>query len=345
MSVSRPACCVLAALAALSVGAGEVLAQEDRGVIRGWVFMEGGNREPVPGAVVTAEPPEYQADGLTRETLAKTVDVDVDDNGRFSINWLRSGVWNVIASAEGFNDTVLRIEVTQGGESFACTATQNQRCQEPVEFHMARLKTEANLTVDAALGDAEDSEREQARVQLTAADDAYNASDYRTAINGYTELLSTWPQMTVLHEDLGDSHRALGQFEEAIAAYEEFLAADPDDDLVEAIERKIARTRLLAGDLDAADDLAAVGGDASREDLYNLGEVAFQQGDTDAAAGWYEKSAAADPSWESPVFKLGMVALNRGDIEGAKVFFQKVIELAPDSPEGAQAAATLDALP
>ena len=75
------------------------------------------------------------------------------------------------------------------------------------------------------------------------------------------------------------------------------------------------------------------------------GEVAFQKGNVDDAAGWYKKSAAADPSWESPVFKLGMVALNRGDIEGAKVLFQKVIDLAPDSEEGAQAKATLAALP
>ena len=81
------------------------------------------------------------------------------------------------------------------------------------------------------------------------------------------------------------------------------------------------------------------------EDLYNLGEVAFQAGNVEAAAGWYEKSAAADPSWESPVFKLALVALNRGDIEAAKALFQKVVDLAPDSQEGAQAKATIAALP
>ena len=102
---------------------------------------------------------------------------------------------------------------------------------------------------------------------------------------------------------------------------------------------------VLAGDLDAAQDLAATGGSASPEDLYNLGEVAFGEGNVDAAADWYEKAVAADPDWEPPVFKLALVALNRGDIEGAKVLFQKVIDLAPNSPEGAQAEATLAALP
>ena len=100
------------------------------------------------------------------------------------------------------------------------------------------------------------------------------------------------------------------------------------------------------GDLDAAEGLtAAAGGLASREDLYNLGELEFAKGDVDAAAGWYEKASAADASWEKPWFTLGLVALNKGDIEGAKEHFQKVVELAPDSEEGTQAQATLSALP
>ena len=148
--------------------------------------------------------------------------------------------------------------------------------------------------------------------------------------------------MTTLHQDVGDAHRALAEFDAAIAAYERYRAAAPDD---EAVERKIARAQLLMGDLAAARDLAAAGGDASPEDLYNLGEVAFSEGDIDAAAGWYEKSAAADPEWPPPVFKLGMVALNRGDIEGAKALFQQVVDIAPDSEEAAQAQGILAALP
>ena len=72
------------------------------------------------------------------------------------------------------------------------------------------------------------------------------------------------------------------------------------------------------------------GAAASPEDLYNLGEVAFGEGNVDVAAEWYEKSVAADPEWEPPVFKLALVALNRGDIEGAKVLFQKVLGPGPE---------------
>jgi TolA-binding protein len=332
--------CVLVPLTIFSIGVPEAFAQE-RGVIQGRVFLEG-TRDPVEGAVVTADPPRFQPDG-TLETLAVTVETDSDDDGRFTINWIRSGIWNVTISVEGFEDSTLRVEVTQG-RSRVCTPTQQQKCQEPVEFHMAQLKTEAVVKVEQALAgvDVSDAEREQAKTDLTAADDAYNAADYRTAIDRYEKLLTTWPQMTALHQDIGDANRALAQFESALAAYERFLVAEPDDD---AVKRKIARTRLMMGDLDAAGDLASAEGEASPEDLYNLGEVAFQDGNVDAAEGWYEQSAAADPSWESPVFKLGLVALNRGDIAGAKALFQKVVGLAPDSPDGVQAAATLAALP
>ena len=340
MSVSCLLRCVLPAAAVFSLGAPEGFAQEE-GRMQGRVFLEG-TREPVAGAVVRADPPMFRPDG-TREDMAKPVETVTDDTGRFALTWIRSGIWDTTVAAEGFFDSVLRIEVTQG-RSHACSRTEQQNCKGPIEFHMARVKSEAALEVEQVLGQVEvpNFELEQATADLTAADAAYNSRDYRTAIAGYDKLLATWPQMTALHQDIGDAHRQLVEFEEAIAAYDRFRAAEPDN---AAIERKIARTRLLMGDLDAAEDLAAMGGAASREDLYNLGEVEFHKGNIAAAAGWYEKAVAADPSWQRPVFKLGLVALNRGEIEGAKTQFQKVIDLAPDSEEGAQAKAMLAALP
>ena len=102
------------------------------------------------------------------------------------------------------------------------------------------------------------------------------------------------------------------------------------------------------GDFEAASaELAAAasGLSASREDLYNLGELEFANGAIDAAAGWYEKATAVDPAWGKPLFKLALVALNKGDTETAKQYFQQVVDVDPSSEEGAQAQATLAALP
>ena len=84
---------------------------------------------------------------------------------------------------------------------------------------------------------------------------------------------------------------------------------------------------------------------ASREDLYNQGEVAFARGDLDEARDWYEKAIAVDGNWAPPLFKRALVALNDGDIAGAKEYFQRVVDIDPNSDEGAQAQATLSALP
>lgn len=341
MSVSRGCRCLLAAAVAFLLVPPPGFAQEE-GRIQGRVYIEG-TRDPVVGALVRADPPLFGPDGSPL-TTAEPLETVTDDNGRFALTWMQSGIWNAMVMAEGYEDSLMRIEVTQRG-SAACTATKMQNCLQPIEFYMAPMKADAEVEVEAALGEVEDAanpEIEQAKADLIAADAAYNNEDYRTAIDGYTKLLERWPQITTLHQDIGDAHRAMAEFGAAVAAYERYQAAAPDD---EAIERKIARTRLLMGDLNAAGDLAAAEGDASREDLYNLGEVAFEAGDLDAAAGWYEKSAAADPEWPAPVLKLGLLALNRGDIEGAKALFQQVVDLAPDSAEGAQAQGMLAALP
>lgn len=330
----------LCTVAVLLAGPPAAFAQET-GRIQGRVFIEG-TREPVAGAFVRADPPQFGPDG-DRLQFAAAMETATDDDGRFALTWMRSGIWNAMVSAEGYEDAWLRIEVTQAGSN-ACSPTKMQRCVQPVEFHLVRLKADAAEKVEAVLAglDVEATALEQAVAELAAADAAYNRQDYRTAIDGYAALLADWPQMTALHQDVGDAHRALAEFDEAVAAYERYRAAVPDD---EVVERKIARAQLLRGDLAAARDLAAAGGDASPEDLYNLGEVAFSEGAADAAAGWYEKSAAADPDWPPPVFKLGMVALNRGDLEGAKALFRQVVDLAPDSEEAAQAQGILAALP
>ena len=98
------------------------------------------------------------------------------------------------------------------------------------------------------------------------------------------------------------------------------------------------------GDPDAVQALIS-SGDAAPEDFYNQGTAAFGRGDTDQAAEWFERAAAARPDWVLPVYQLGLVSLNQGDIEGAKTHFARAVELDPASAEGQQAQAILGSLP
>jgi tetratricopeptide (TPR) repeat protein len=303
----------------LIVGAPDVLAQ-GTGRIRGQVLNDETD-EPLAEATVYVELPNSARGALP-------VEVTTDEDGRFSVFGLQSGQWTATVSLEGFDTEISPVTVVQGTNA-------------PVTFFMVRVRGALEL----ALGDAafEGLDAIQLQADLEAADAAYNAQQWDTAIAGYRALLEVLPQMADLHMQLGNAHRAMGAHEQALAEYDLILAEDPDN---ATAKTEIARTRLAMGDFDAAGALAdAVDANSSREDLYNLGELEFARGAVDEAAGWYEKAAVADPNWEKPWYKLALVALNKGDMDMAKQHFQKVVDIAPNSEEGNQAQATLAALP
>lgn len=298
----------------LAIAVPAAMAQATRGRASGRIVDDTG--EPLAGVAILAEAQER----FPLETTS-------DDNGRFSFIGFSTGMWTFTAELDGYQVAPQNIRVTQQG-----TATVN--------FSMLRVRSGFELLVGEEALEGLDADALEA--DLNAANDAFDAENFDTAIASYEQLLTVLPSLTYLHLNIGNAHRGKGDYEMALTSYERLLE---DPERKEQAEVEIARTRLAMGDLDAAAGIASAGANASREDLYNLGEVDFARGDIEAAAGWYEKAAAVDPNWEKPWFKLALVALNKGDVETAKQNFQKVVDMAPDSEDGAQAQATLSALP
>ena len=308
----------LVIMLATGVLASTALAQG--GVVRGTIVSDKG--DTLAGATVTMENPEARPQIVTQQT---------DESGKFVILGLKGGQWTITIEAEGYHPDTITMPVRFG-------PNPNRRIE------LVRIKHPLEL----ALGEAalEGLDPEAIEAEFLAADAAFNSEQWDQAITGYRSILSKLPMMNPLHMNIGNAQRKMGQYEEAIASYER--ARTGGLELESDIEAEIARTRMAMGDFDAASSAltsAADSAEATREDLYNLGELEFAKGDMDAAAGWYEKAAAIDPTWAKPLFKLAMVALNQGDIEAAKGLFSQVIEKDPSSEEGAQARATLDALP
>ena len=291
-----------------------------RGMLSGTVTDDEGN--PVAGAAVVAENAEANPPRFEQVT---------DERGRYSMLGLASGPWKVTVEAAGFSPNETTVPIRFGSNP-------------PVVFEMARILHPLVQALGSTVLEGLDPAVIQA--EFEAADAAFNAQQWEQAVTSYRSLLTKLPMMNAVHINIGHALRQQGQFEEAIASYE--LAAAGDPTLATDVETEIARTRMAMGDFEGAGAaLASAAGNpgATREDLYNLGEVEFAKGEIDTAADWYEKANAADPNWGKPLFKLALVALNRGDMDTAKQFFSQVIERDPTSPESAQAKATLDALP
>ena len=304
----------------LAAGTLAPTALAQRGMLNGTVTDDEGN--PVAGAAVVAENAEANPPRFEQVT---------DERGRYSMLGLASGPWTVSVEAAGFSPNSLTVPISFGSNP-------------PIAFEMARILHPLVQALGATVLDGLDPAAIQA--EFEAADAAFNAQQWEQAVTSYRSLLTQLPMMNALHINIGHALRQQGQFEEAIASYELAVAGDPA--LATDLETEIARTRMAMGDFEGAGAaLASAAGNAgaSREDLYNLGEVEFAKGEIDTAADWYEKANAADPNWGKPLFKLALVALNRGDMDTAKQFFSQVIERDPTSPESAQAKATLDALP
>ena len=311
---------VLFAAIIIGVAAPSVLAQ-GRGQVIGQVVDEDGNG--IGGATVRAESPS-----LTPPMFETTADED----GNYAIIGFRSGRWAFRAQQEGYQpDTVLEVRVRQA---------QNQA----VNFTLKRVRHRLEI----ALGEEAFEGLDPATVEqeLEAADEAFRSEQWSEAISLYNAILVKLPSFSDLHMQIGNAQWQQAEYPLAIEAFERALESNPDN---EEARVGIARTRMAMGDFETASkELAASAGsgdNASREDLFNLGELEFAKGAVDEAAVWYEKANAADPKWGKPLFKLALVALNKGDMETAKKYFQQVVDIDSDSEEGAQAAATLAALP
>lgn len=307
---------------------------QQQGRIAGFVVDDDGN--PMAGVSINAATPGWP----------RTFDDVTRDDGSFAFIGLTSDEWTFTAVCEDAcaDNHTDRIGDTAIGYEQAVTPWRiTQGRNPPVKMTLTSIRHPFEI----ALGETalEGLDPEELEAEMNAADTAFADGRFDDAIAGYEALLGKLPTFHMLHVPIGDALVRKGDHEAAIESYERALAADPEND---SARTGVRNARLSMGDFDgASEELEAAAGslNATKEDLYNLGELEFAKGAVDTAAGWYEKAAMIDPNWEKPLFKLALVALNKGDIPGAKEYFQRVVDVGPNSPEGAQAQATLNALP
>ncbi|MDE2906943.1 MAG: carboxypeptidase-like regulatory domain-containing protein, partial [Acidobacteriota bacterium] len=151
--------------AALLLGlAAPALAQSGRMAGR---VVDNETGDPIVGAQITIQKPGDD----TREALT-------DDDGRFSLIGFSSGQWQVYVRAEGYQDDLGNVNVTQS-------------MTPAVDFRLNRVR---HALVQALGEDAmEGLDPDEIEAELEAADAAFNTEDWDGAIAGYTSLMEKLP--------------------------------------------------------------------------------------------------------------------------------------------------------
>jgi tetratricopeptide (TPR) repeat protein len=119
------------------------------------------------------------------------------------------------------------------------------------------------------------------------------------------------PKNAVARSQLGDLYYDAGRYPEAIKWYQESLALNPKDVNVST----------------------------------DLGVSYYYNKETDRALEQLQHSLEIDPTHAKTLLNLGVVrAFGKRDLKGATEAWQKLVQVAPQSPEGQQAKQALDSL-
>ncbi|HYZ90013.1 MAG TPA: tetratricopeptide repeat protein [Myxococcales bacterium] len=150
----------------------------------------------------------------------------------------------------------------------------------------------------------------------------------------YREAARLNPRSAIARERLGDVLYDLGRKEEALAAYREASARD-----AAGFTARIGAARVLADLgklLDAREELTV----ALRHNPTNLylllsrGNLAQRAGDAKAALTDYETAVHLESRNVPALFHYGGALLADGQVDEAGRTFDRLVEVAPESPEG-----------
>jgi tetratricopeptide (TPR) repeat protein len=132
-----------------------------------------------------------------------------------------------------------------------------------------------------------------------------------TKVQALESVAARDPKNAAARSQLGDLYYDAGKYPEAIKWYQESLSLNPKDVNVST----------------------------------DLGVSYYYNKDTDRAIEQLQHSLEIDPTHAKTLLNLGVVrAFGKRDLKGATEAWQKLVEVAPQSPEGQQAKQALDSL-
>ena len=154
------------------------------------------------------------------------------------------------------------------------------------------------------------------------------------AAQEYREAARLAPKSVEARQRLGDTLYDLGRKDEALAAYREAIQIDPA-----SVTARIGAARVLGdkGDLPGARAELTAALEKSPTNLFLLisrGNLAARAGDKKAALADYEKAVHLKSDNVPALYQYGLALLEDGQVKEAGDTFDRLLSVAPQSPEG-----------
>jgi tetratricopeptide (TPR) repeat protein len=309
-----------AALMVVAAAAAAPLAAQDwkgMGRFEGKVLDPDGN--PVVGASVKLELPERGG-----KTIVKT-----DKKGKWAIGGVAAGMWQVLIEAPGFEPSRGKVNLSSEEARLA-----------PFVIKLEKAEAAAPAADPVLL----------AAVQK--GDEAYKAGKYPEARAEYEKVLALRPDLgPTLHELIARCYSQEGNYVKSVEHLQPVLDAQPDNANVRVL---MAQEALRGGQLDKGLELLKGLNESAitnPEIYFNVAAILRNQPDasTDPAKvkmviDYLSKAIALDAKYVDAYMQRGFSYLGSGKSAEAKADFQKVIELAPGTPEAETAKKALASL-
>ena len=286
----------VAAALALAVPA---LAQDWKGSGR----MEGkvldAEGKPLAGVSVKVNLPE-RGGGTTLTT---------DKKGRWAIGGIASGNWEVDFEAPGY--VIKKVTVNLASEASRLP---------PVEVKLEKA--------------APAGPPPEVREALERGDAAFKAGRFAEARAEYEKLLALRPDIAdTLYRQIAFTYSREGNYARAVEYLEKVLQANPADAELRLLT---AQEALRGGMLDKGLEMLKGVDDSSVKDpavFFNVAALLLNAQKQEEAVAYLTKAIAVDPAYVDGYFQRGLAYLGLGKTAEARADFNKVIELAPTSPQ------------
>jgi tetratricopeptide (TPR) repeat protein len=179
--------------------------------------------------------------------------------------------------------------------------------------------------------------------KLSEANQLLEQKQYAEAIAKYEEIIALEPTLYQIYFNVGVAQQGMGELDKARASFQKVL--DQESNNTGALVG-IGDVLIAQGKLDEAVTYfeQAIGQTTDEIIPFNVAEIYFNQGNTAKALEYYQTAATRRPDWPEPHLKMGYAHLNGGNMDAAIASFQKVVEIAPDSPQAQMAQAALSSL-